>query len=295
MSRQLDWDDLRFLMALVRGGSARGAGRILAVNHSTVSRRLQNMERKLNCRLVQKVRSKYQLTDAGTKLFAVGYKLETELNTLVFAITDTDDEVAGIVRVSMTTHLLRITAPVFKQLRRKYPALQFEISVSSHVSDIMALESDIALRIQAIEQPEPDLIGKQVGTLTLAIFAAKSSGLTAENIEMTDHPWIRYQSQWKNALVEKWIERNYPDSQIGARVQSDFSVEQLVENGLGLGIMPTQIVESNERLVRVSHVIDELDHHLWVLSHPDLRDVQRIKVVKDAIAKQCAKICPLRH
>ena len=51
----MDWDDLRYFLAIARAGSLSGAARTLGVNHSTVFRRLHAFEARLGVRLFDRL------------------------------------------------------------------------------------------------------------------------------------------------------------------------------------------------------------------------------------------------
>jgi DNA-binding transcriptional LysR family regulator len=51
----LNWDDLRFFLAVSERGSISGAAKLLNVNHSTVLRRLASLEKKLGARLFDRL------------------------------------------------------------------------------------------------------------------------------------------------------------------------------------------------------------------------------------------------
>ncbi|WP_088706251.1 helix-turn-helix domain-containing protein [Noviherbaspirillum denitrificans] len=63
-STKLDWDDLRYVLAVARTGSLSGAARELAVRHSTMLRRIDAIEEKLQTRLFERLRSGYETTEA---------------------------------------------------------------------------------------------------------------------------------------------------------------------------------------------------------------------------------------
>ena len=66
--KDLDWDDLRFFLAVAAAGSLSAAARELNVNTTTVLRRIGNLEEALEARLFERLRSGYTLTQDGTRL-----------------------------------------------------------------------------------------------------------------------------------------------------------------------------------------------------------------------------------
>ena len=61
----MNWDDMRFFLALCREGSVTGAGRSLGVNHTTVARRIKALEAGLATRLFDHLRDGYEMTQAA--------------------------------------------------------------------------------------------------------------------------------------------------------------------------------------------------------------------------------------
>jgi DNA-binding transcriptional LysR family regulator len=61
----LDWDDFRFVLAIVRGGSVSAAAKQLGIDHATVIRRVDRLERHLSAKLFDRRKTRYLLTEAG--------------------------------------------------------------------------------------------------------------------------------------------------------------------------------------------------------------------------------------
>src|SRR6202051_5345259 len=73
---RIDWDDVRYFLAVARGGSVRAAAERLGVNHSTVLRRIAQLEERLGARMFEKLPSGYRLTAAGGEGLAFGGQRE---------------------------------------------------------------------------------------------------------------------------------------------------------------------------------------------------------------------------
>ena len=90
---------------------------------------------------------------------------------------------------------------------------------------------------------------------------------------------------WNQNRLDTWVEENYPNSQAGARVDSNFALENMVAGGAGIGVLSPLSAGKRSDLVRLSPDIEELAMDLWLLIHPDLRGVRRVKVVADALTE----------
>ena len=96
----LDWDDLRFYLALVRHGSLSSAAKVLHVAQSTVGRRLNSLEASLGVRLLNRTPDGYVPTLAGLDVRAQAERLEAEALALERSVGGRDTRLAGLVRVT---------------------------------------------------------------------------------------------------------------------------------------------------------------------------------------------------
>ena len=78
----IDWDDIRYFLAVARGGSVRAAAERLGVNHSTVLRRIAQLEEHLGAHMFEKLPSGYRLTSAGEEVLEFANQMETSSNQL---------------------------------------------------------------------------------------------------------------------------------------------------------------------------------------------------------------------
>ena len=72
----IDWDDVRYFLAVARGGSVRAAAERLGVNHSTVLRRIAQLEKHLGAQMFEKLPSGYRLTAAGEEVLELANQME---------------------------------------------------------------------------------------------------------------------------------------------------------------------------------------------------------------------------
>lgn len=282
MTTEMDWDDIRFLLALLRLGSVRAAARELQVNHTTVTRRLKRLEQRLGSRVAQRTPEGYRATRAGQALQQAGERMEAELDKVLKQIEGADLAVEGRVHLTLTDILLRLARPALARLLHQHPRLELEISSNPGMSDIMRMDSDIALRI--VTDPPQDLVGRPIAQIPVAVYAGRCSGLAPDTVALEQAPWVRWKAPWNKVSLDTWVERNFPLSRRVAVVDSDFTLENLVAAGAGVGILAPVAADQRDDLVRLTPDIPELALDVWLLIHPDLRGVQRIKVVADTLA-----------
>src|SRR6202041_4152852 len=101
----IDWDDVRYFLAVARGGSVRAAAERLKVNHSTVLRRIAQLEERLGTQMFEKLPSGYRLTEAGEEVLELGNQMEASSNQLETRVFGRDQNVRGLLRVTLAPTL----------------------------------------------------------------------------------------------------------------------------------------------------------------------------------------------
>src|SRR5690606_10305986 len=121
----IDWDDVRYFLAVARGGSVRAAAGRLGVNHSTVLRRVAQLEDRLGAPMFERLPSGYRLTAAGEEVLELAGQMEASSRQLETRVFGRDQSVRGLLRVTMAptlaTHLLM---PDLAEFARLHPEIE---------------------------------------------------------------------------------------------------------------------------------------------------------------------------
>ena len=143
----MQWDDLRFFLAVARDGSISGAARRLNVQHSTVSRRIRVLEQQFKTRLIERKKSGYELTAAGEELKVVARKMEVEVLEAEGAIAGHEERAAGELRVSAINNMASsVLMPLFTSFSQRYPDIELHVQVSNKYVSLAERQADVAMR-----------------------------------------------------------------------------------------------------------------------------------------------------
>ena len=144
----IDWDDVRYFLAVARGGSVRAAAERLDVNHSTVLRRIAQLEQRLGAQMFEKLPSGYRMTAAGEEVLEFADQMEASSHLLETRVFGRDQGVRGLLRVTLApplaTHLLM---PDFAEFARRHPEIEMEIVSSGELANLTNREADVAMRV----------------------------------------------------------------------------------------------------------------------------------------------------
>lgn len=133
--QMMDWDDIRYFLAVAREGSVRAAADRLEVNHSTVLRRIAQLEERLAAQMFEKLPSGYRLTDAGEEVLEYAGQMEASSSQPATRVFGRDKSVRGQLPVTMAptlpTHLLMRDFADFATL---HPDIEMEVLSSDEPS-----------------------------------------------------------------------------------------------------------------------------------------------------------------
>ncbi len=282
----MDWNDVRFFLALARSGSVRGAGGVLGVSHSTVLRRVEALEKRLATRLFDRNREGYFLTEAGHRMLPGAKKIETELAAMERALAGTDERLGGPITLTLCDHyvadLLMVDLAPFTE---KYPDIELRLLKDGRFFDLAKREADIAVRALGVGGSPPEfLIGQKLAPIKLASYVGRAHAHLRDPDVLGSTPrWLAFEERaYHEALVAK---SSYPDVPLWGAFSTTELLVRGALNGYGIAVLPTYVGDQEPGLRRlekpdIMHVAD-----IWILSHPDLRENARFARTRAHIAE----------
>ena len=268
-----DWDDYRLILALHRAGTLRGAAIELGVNHSTISRKLAILNKTNGTQLFERTTLGYQTTPYGDELLAIAEQIEVLAIATERKRRALEHSLRGKISLSIPPAIGQyLILEELKDFQNSYPDIQLSIHSSYALVNLDRSEADIVIR--GSDNPPEHLVGRKVGSVALNYYANKAY---FENTAKNDLVWIGKSISEKKP---EWIKASpYPNKPIGI-CSDDISMRhQLALSGHGLTRSACYMAEQEESLMKIGNSTNIHYSDLWVLTHPDLRNTPRIKVL----------------
>jgi DNA-binding transcriptional LysR family regulator len=286
----LSWDDFRFVKAIAEARSLANAGAQLRINHSTVFRRLGQIEQHLGTRLFERGRAGYALTPCGAQMVSLAERMWADINDFERRVTGQDPRPSGELRITTSDSLLRhLLSEVFVAFRRAYPEIVLDIVVSNRGLDLTKREADVAVRA-VYHSPEP-LAGAKVAPIGWAVFGAPS--LVSKPFDPVRdgrrHDWIVFADTVSIARATKWLQQHADESRIVYKNNTMVGLAEAAAAGVGLALLPCYIGTVVPGLAQLSQPLPDLESELWLITHPDLRNTARVRAFLDFCADEIAK------
>lgn len=279
----MNWNDLKVFLAIAESGTLAGAATYLGQNHSTVFRRLNALEGDLETRLFDRLQQGYVLTPAGERMLEHARGAELAVHAIDRELAGRDLAPTGTVRLTTAPNIARTIVPAAVQaLRRTHPGIVVEVAVGDSDYDLNRREADLALR--ATSNPPGHLVGRMLTSLDWWICGGKRKALDSENLP--EQHFIGAEKSLMRLEAFRWMESNFGD-RIVARANDLSTMAALAGAGVGLALLPSDQQEKGlKRLYRVPALSGEL----WLLTHPDLRNVRRIRAVWDELVRTVEQV-----
>lgn len=277
--QSLDWDDVRYFVALARHGSLSGVARALRVNHATVARRVDNLETLLGRPLFDRRASGYALNAEGKAVLDEANAMD-EAALSVLRRLDAGTELKGLVRLTTT----RVLADGFlvERLRGftdRHPSLDLEMVAETRIMSLARREADIALRVG--QPADSDLIGRRVARIGYGFYAA-----TRRPAWPDAHPPLIGYDEANQLLPEAiWLIRQFPDARFAFRSNSQTSQAAAARAGFGVAMLPHYLAAGDQKLIPVRLGPRPPERDLWLLTRRDLVKVPRVRVVTDYLVE----------
>jgi DNA-binding transcriptional LysR family regulator len=286
--QMMNWNDLRYILAINRGRTLAAAARLLGVDDTTVARRLVAVQEMIGARLYQRLTDgTLQLTTSGERAALHAERIEREISILDAVLSGAGDVVSGTVRVTSVPIIVNhILVPAAQMLLKRYPELELEFVADTRDLSLTRRETDLALRLARPKTGGTKVTARRVGTLRYDVYA--SASCSVRDAKML--PWVTYEEAMAHLPQSRWIAetavRN--EERIAAvRVNDAEAVLEAVIAGLGRSLLPCVVADADSRLQRIGakRRVPVLTRELWLLAHSELRRLGRIEAVVEWIAQ----------
>lgn len=289
----MEWDDLRYVLAVHRAESVAAAARVLGVSNVTVFRRIESIEKSLGVRLFDHTKHGYVATPAAAEIVEQAGQIDQQIKDLESRVWRHDSQVRGTVRVTTVDTWGALILPrLFVKLRDTHPDIRVELIADIENLSIARREADIAIR--GTSAPPENLVGHRLAGLRNAVYASRSfaSRRLRSKKDLGSVPWIApdFASTGAALRMVQWIKANGYESRVVLTCNTVLGMAFAIKAGLGVGVMTSVLADAIGGLVAVSPQLRELDRDVWILVHPDLRDVARVAAVYAFLRVELARI-----
>ena len=287
-SIQFDWNQARAFLVTAEEGSLSAAARALGLTQPTLGRQVAALEKSLGIQLFDRVNAGLTLTPTGVELLDHVKKMGEAANGLSLSATGLSSQLEGTVCISASESMAFFTLPpILKALRQAHPGIKIELEVSNETHDLNRREADIAIR--AYRPTQPDLIARKLKNYNGCLYVNPDYWTELNNqygdnaLQHADFIGFSNTFEYANILKQK-LDINISQSQICYVTSNHLVHWQLVKQGLGIGVMTTEVGDAEPDVVQVQPDKAAITGEIWLVTHQELRTSLRIRKVFDFLA-----------
>jgi DNA-binding transcriptional LysR family regulator len=288
----MDWNGFKVFIAISQYKNLQEAAKSLGMSHTTVYRRLNDFEGEVG-RLFERLNGRYELTELGEELMIQAERINIAVEDIERNIAGKDMQPKGIVKITAPNSFAYHDLPThINELSLLYPDIQLELLVTHHELNMTNRQADIAIRVT--QSPPEFLIGHEVRRIQWGVYASQDYvlkyGEFTESKGFDNHRFIGATGALASHPSFVWLEHKH-SSKVGPRTDDLVAMSSLALKGNWLAILPDDLMR--EGLVRQCTFSPVKENQLWILTHPDLRKVQRVKVVMRYLSKALSTVSPI--
>ena len=281
----MDWNDLRYFLAVADHGSTLAAGRALRVSQTTVARRIAALEQAIGFPLFEKRQAGYALTPPGEELVERARQVETAASAFTEAAAAQARDTAGVVRLTTQEIFVNaLLAPMLTELHAVHPAIIIEIDTQQELLDLGEGEADIALRSTASQAPA-GTVGRRICVDDWTLYCSRDygerHGIPRTREQLLGHAiigggggklWLHYES---------WLRSLGLEGQVAMHHATSTGLLSAVRAGFGIAVLPCVVADAEPELVRCLQPRSDHGREMWLLTHERVRHTPRVRAVID--------------
>lgn len=272
-----NWEDLRLVLAITQGQGLSGASRILALHHATILRRLNAFEKRMGVVLFHRGARGYEPTEVGEELARMALTIDQDVEDAYRRLAGQDLRLSGTVRLATSDFIAQTLLPgVLRQFRQQQPSIEIEVSISPQFASLTKRDADVAFR--AANSPPDNLVGKKIAQLGYGVYGHRSLlDQFGDHVGLEQLDWVGDDHSISHVTTNQWRGREFPNARVRTRFDSLTGKFGAIRNVMGIGFLPHFLAVSDPNLVCLKTRPDKWTLGLWLLTHPDLRQMNRIK------------------
>lgn len=292
---RVDWSGVQFFVAVAETGSIAGAARRLRVHHSTVLRRIAQLEDDLGCRLFDRLPDGHVLTANGNALAQHLAGVSDHVDSMQRQLTGLDPSLEGTLRVTSSDIIVEgLLMPCMAEFRRRHPRLRLQLVTGYQFTALTRRDADVAVR--GADRAPHDLIARRVGHIETVLCASKRYLARAgAHLPLAEQRWITLHESVTFPRLDAWMRTHVSRERIVLRADSLAASADAVAAGLGIGLLPRPLVAARSELVQLGEPEPGLEKQIWVLMHPEMQRSARAHALFQFLCESLSTDARLAH
>ena len=282
LNGQLDWNDVRYFLAVARRRTLARAAAALGVDQTTVGRRIASLEARLGVSLFTRSAGVFQPSRAGRGVLDAAERMEEAARELRSGAAG--EEIATV-RVATTESMAgTFIVPAVQSLRTSHPHIQVTVTTGWALVDLRKGEADLAVRL--VRPTDPRLACRKLADFRLRLYASRAylAGRAAPTT-LAGESLIAYEEALPPGTRHPFARLPMEGGSLVLLSNSQHVLVAAAAAGVGIVQLPSFVGEAETELVRVFPDVEE-PYSVWLVLPQANRRIASVRAVSDAIAAE---------
>jgi DNA-binding transcriptional LysR family regulator len=293
--RQINWDDLRLFLAACRAGNLRAAAQAVALDQSTLGRRIEALEYSMHAQLFLRSNRGIVMTDAARSLIEYAESVETTMIEVERSVWGQDAQLEGTIKIASSDGFgpFWIT-PHLKDFQREYPQIKIDMLCDEDDPDLNKSKAHLIFRLGRPLQE--NLICLNLGVMRFELFASEAYreqyGLPASKDELLSgrHKFVTLHDSNHTSVTDPWWSERWNDwsalcsqpNAVAFATNSSTAMIKATLAGFGISIMSHYIEAQFSDLVRIEPSgWEKPSLPITMLYHESAKNSKRVRLLID--------------
>lgn len=276
----LDWNDIRFFLAVTRERTLARAASTLGVDQTTVSRRIASLEEKLRVALFARSSGGFTLTEAGSRALDAAARMEQSALELSAQVGG-EGEPRGTVRIAASDGLAEtFVIPALQAVQARHPDVHAVVVTGWDKVDLRRGDADVAIRI--VRPTDPHLVFRKLAEHSLRLYASQDYvARRGVPVSLEGHQLVGYEDAVR-ATGHAFTNVSTTGGDVALQTNSGRLLVAAALAGLGVVQLPSYVGDATPDLLPV---LPELDtpYAVWLVVPQSKKLVAAVRVVSEAI------------
>ena len=254
MQRRMDWNQFQYFLRVADLGNLNAAARELGVNHSTVFRRINNLENRLNVRLFERTRKGYTLTEAGEEILSTVQQIEDQMFDIQRKLQGKDIRLSGNLKISTTDTIGYYWLPSYiKDFKNQYPEILIDLDIQIRFTNLTKREADIV--IPAVNMQPDFMVGKKLAPIYFRLYASityiEKYGLPTTVGDFPSHGFLVPNESLATLSASLWLKKYVPAHCVVAASDKLSTLFKFAQQDMGIAALPHYVGKSDSQMVEI--------------------------------------------
>ncbi len=264
-----NWDDMRFVLAVVEAGSVSGAARQLGVNHATVLRRVSAFEARHGTDIFERTAQGYSVRADRLRIVEAAREVGNAVNSVERLMSGFDAPLTGDVRITSTDSICQLLLPeILAGFRKTATGLRVALVCANSHLNLSRMEAQVTVRPAG--RLAEGLVGEIAANMSFAVYSAPGG----------DDGWLGLGGMLARLGPAKWLAARTDPGDAIAVADSFLVLAQMALCGAGRAVLPCFVGDRQVGLHRLEQLPEAFQVPVWVACHEELNTVARLSAVR---------------